>query len=97
MLERVGAVARHDLRQIAHRAQRFAVDAHPAKRRGERFGARHREPAHRHAVHRTKQHHAAYHAARGRELVVSMRGHPARIDVAGVRHDERLGKAQARR
>jgi hypothetical protein len=66
-------VARHHLRQIAHAAQRGAIDAHRPERRRERRAAGRCEALDRHAVGRPEQHHAAHRAARSRELIVGPR------------------------
>ena len=97
VLEGVRRVARDDLREPLHRPAGAAVDRHRAERRGEGVRARQREAAHRDAMHRTEHDDAPHDAARRGELVIGARGHRPRIDVAGVRHDKRLRKAQTRR
>ena len=48
-------------------------------------------------MHRAEHDDPPHDAARRGDLVVSARGDRPRIDVAGVRHDKRLRKAQTRR
>ena len=91
------SVARHHLRQIAQRGERRLVHWHLAERRHKSAVGRNGEAAHGDAVHRAEQHDAAHDAACGRELVVGARGDRAGIDVAGVRHDERLRESEPRR
>ena len=96
VLLQVGAIARHDLRQVAHRIERGPIDGHGTKRRGKRIVGRHGKPAHRHAVHRPEHHHAADDAARRGELVVGACRDGTGIDVTRVGHDERFRKAETR-
>ena len=95
-LERVLARVRpreaHHLRQVGNRAHRLLVDRDAAERRLERRGPRQREAAHRDAVARPHQHdplHDPGGRAQKRECV---RRDLAGVDVAGVRHDQRLRK-----
>ncbi len=90
-------IAGDDLRQLARRGQGGLVERDVAERRRERLDRGNGEAAHRHAMHRPEQHDPAHDAARRAEPVVGMRGHRPGVDVARMRHDERLGKAQARR
>jgi hypothetical protein len=96
MLHRVRRVAHYDLRQVAHRIERFGIDAHRPEGRGEAADARHRKRPHRHPVRRPEENDALYGAASGHELIVSARRHAAGIDIAGVRHDEGLRVAEPR-
>jgi hypothetical protein len=96
VLLQVGAIARHDLRQSAHLVKRSAIDRDSAERGSERLVARDGKAAHRHAMHRSEHHHTPHDAARRGELFISMGRDTTGVDIAGVRHDQRLRKAQAR-
>ena len=96
MLLQMRDIARDDLRHAAHAVERLAVDRHGTERCGEGFVGRDGEAAHRHAMHRTEHDDTAHDAARIAELLVGASGDRAGIDVAGVRHDQRLRQAQTR-
>src|SRR5689334_15157825 len=96
MLLRVRGRAAHDLLEVTERADCLGVERDASERRFERVGLRQREAATRNVVRGAEQYYAAHQPARGGELVVGARRDRARIDVAGVRHDERLGIAEAR-
>ncbi len=87
----------HHLRQVAQRAHAREVEFHLAKRRGETPGFRQRQTAHVDAMGGAQQHHAADAVARAGDERIRTRGHRARIDITGVRHDQRLDVRRTRR
>ncbi len=86
----VGGVEDLHLRQLQDGIDRFAIQWHAAQRCGEAVRTRSRQAAQRDPVRRTEQDHAANHLALTRDASVRRRGHRARIDVAGMGHDQRL-------
>ncbi len=90
MLVRVRGVVAFDLRQRERAGDGVAVEEHFAERRRKRAGRRQREAPHRRAVRGTEQHDAADDLAhRGEPSIAVARDRP-RIDVPGVRNDDRL-------
>jgi hypothetical protein len=77
--------------ELVEVTQRGLIHRHRAQRRQERFGARHREAPHRDPMRRPEQHHAADVCGPGREAGVGRRRRGARVNVARVGHEQRLG------
>ena len=97
MLLQVSSIACHDLRQLARRGERGVIKRDVTERGREGLRCGNRKAADRDAMHRPEQHDPPHDAARGAELLIGTRRDGPRVDVARVRHDERLGKTQARR
>ncbi len=91
MLECVRGVVARNLRQRERDGGGFAIEQDLAQRRRKRAHGRQRKAAYRHPVRRPKQHDAADRRAPGGKPGVSRAPDRARIDVTGMRHDDRLG------
>ncbi|MOA37420.1 hypothetical protein D3C78_1590100 [compost metagenome] len=85
-------VADADLRQPGDGRHAGAVQRDLAQRGGEGLRRGQGQAADRHPVRRPQQHHPADAPGQRRQARIGLRGHRAGIGVAGVRHDQRLGR-----
>ena len=79
---------------LGHHRQRRGVDLDLAQRRGQARGAGAGQAVHEHPVSRADQHHPLDAVAERRQPGERRRGDRSRVDVAGVRHDQRLGAGE---
>ena len=87
----VRVVADANLRQMPDRRDRFTVQRNFAERRGKGIGRGQSQSVYVDTVGRAEQHDAGIVAAKRRQKRVSVRRHRTRIDITGVRCNERLG------
>ncbi|MNP07845.1 hypothetical protein D3C76_998880 [compost metagenome] len=90
MLGAVGAIIDQHTGHLRQRGDGLDVHFHLAERRVEGLGGRQRHALEGHPVTGPEQHDTAHHLAQRRELRIAMRGDRPGIDVARMRHDQRL-------
>ena len=92
VFELVGGVQHAHLGQLERTGHGFLVELDAAQRRGEGAGIGQRETMERHPVGGSHQHDTSHHAPGRREPRVGAGRDRARVHVARVRRDQRLGR-----
>ena len=90
------AAADGHLRQFAQLLHALAIQLHLPEWGGKPIRLGQCETAHVHVMGGAEQHHAANAAAQRLQLRVGAGGDRTRIDIARMRHDQRLGRSRQR-